>query len=275
MDLFDDYQDEVDRLTDAEIDALLSGEDHLARPVATLIRDVRLGLLENPSPGIAARHLAAMAAVRPQEAARPTSQGARRRSHLLPRKRLTAIALAAALLFLAGLAAAVTLPNKPGEPDPDTLPTTAPSVAPTEELAEEPTHGRAVAEVAKDPSLTGCEKGQAVAAVASAKAVEHRNNPDQKNDPCAPGEAEGEAKSRGRGDPPAAGSGAAGGRDNSHAAGTGTANAPGLNQESGERGSEARGRGIDRADQVGGAVEAGGLAGGIGSGVAPADPGKP
>jgi hypothetical protein len=275
MDLFDDYQDEVERLTDAEIDTLLSGADRLAGSVATLIRDVRLDLLENPSPDVAARHLAAMAAVRPQEPVRPNARAARRRRHLLPRKRLTAIAFAAALLFLAGLAAAVTLPNKPDQPDPGTLPTTAPSVAPTEELAEEPTHGRAVAEVAKDPALTGCEKGQAVAAVASAKAAEPRSNPDQKNDPCARGETRGEAKPRGRGDPPVAADGVAEGRDNSDAAGRATANAPGLNQDSVERGSEARGRGIDRGDRAGGLVGAGGLGGGGGSGAAPTDSPKP
>lgn len=278
MDPFDDYQDEVERLSDAEIDALLSGEGHLARPVATLIRDVRLDLLESPSPDIAARHIAAMAAVRPHEPDRPAALVTRlRRRHLLPRKRLTAVALAAVLLFLAGLATAVTLPIKPDRAKPDTLPTMAPSLAPTEKnLAEEPTHGQAVAEVAKDPSFTGCEKGQAVAAIASAKATEHRNNPDRANDPCVRAKTKGKAKSKsgGPGDNPAAAGGVAEGRTNSHPVGSGTATAPGLSRRPSQTGPEAAGS-ATKGGAAGGGIGAGGPGGNGGSGGAPTDHSRP
>jgi hypothetical protein len=267
MDFFDDYQDEVERLTNDQIEAILSGGDHSSRPLATMVRDVRLDLLEDPSPEITARHLGAMArAARPSElgpAAAPAAMLGRRR--VLPRRRLTAMGLAAALLLVGGLAAAVTLPKKVVQPTEDTVPSTAPSVAPTATgLVEEAAHGRAVADVAKDPSLTGCEKGQAVADVASAKAAENREGPAEKNDPCARAGAHGKPKSVSRGPVPNGPSGGPKGLGDSHpAGGAGSSTTPGPGNEGpGVSGSEASGGG------AGGGVGAGGL-GGREAGAAP------
>jgi hypothetical protein len=257
MDPFDDYENEMERLTDDEIEVVLSGGDHSPYHLTALIRDVRLGLLENPSPEIAVRHLAAMAGARPAvlHAARgpAASVGPRR---VLPKRRLTAIALAAALLFLAGIAAAVTLPKKTDQPTPETVSNTTPSMPPAgENLPEEAAHGQAVAGVAKDRSRTGCEKGQAVADVASAKAAENRNNPAEKNAPCSRAGAKDKSNSGRRGDVPDGPGEVSRGRGNSHSAGgAGSANAPGLGgEEPGVRGSEARGKGGEEAGSGGGA----------------------
>jgi hypothetical protein len=265
MDLFDDYQDEVERLSDDHIEAILSGENHSSRLLTTLIRDVRLGLLEDPSPEIAARHLSAMArAAGPAENswAAPSAAGLGRR-HALSRRRLTPMVLVPALLLVAGLAAAVTLPKRAAQPARDTVPSTAPSVNPAaEDLPQEATHGQAVADVATDPSLTGCEKGQAVADVASAKAVENRKDPGEKNDPCARAGTQGKPKSGRRGVVPTGPSGSRGRNDSHPAGGAGPATAPGLGDEGpGLRGSEASG-GRGGGLEVGG----GGSSGGPGSG---------
>lgn len=50
---------------------------------------------------------------------------------------------------------------------------------------DEPTHGEVVSEFARTTELEGCEKGQAIAELASSKAAEHRQNPEQDHDPCA------------------------------------------------------------------------------------------
>lgn len=247
MGLFDDYQDEVERLTDDQVEAILSGEDRSSRALTTLVRDVRLRLLEGPSPEIAARHVAAMArAARAPESSRaaaPMATFGRRR--LLPRRRLTAMVLAAALLLVAGLAAAVTLPKETVRPTQDPVPAIAPSATPpAEDLPEEAAHGQAVADVARDPSLTGCEKGQAVADVASAKAAENRKGPIQENDPC--GRDGGQGKQKGLGGPvPTDPRGRSKGRDDSHRAEAARpSTAPGLGGEgAGDRGSHGRGRG--------------------------------
>jgi hypothetical protein len=156
--------------------------------------------------------------------------------------------LVPALLLVAGLAAAVTLPKKAPQPARDTVPSTAPSVNPAaEDLREEAAHGQAVADVARDPSITGCEKGQAVADVASAKAAEKRKSPGVKNDPCA--RAGGQSQQKGRGGPvPTDPLGRSKGRDDSHRAeAAGPSTAPGLGGERpANSGSGGRGGG-DRA----------------------------
>lgn len=249
MDLFDDYQDEVERLTQDQIEALLSGEDQSSRPLTTLIREVRLGLLESPSPEIAARHLAAMASARPPELGWTVASAARRgRRRVLPRRRLTAMVLAAALLLVAGVAAAMTLPKMAAQPTQDTVPITAPSATrAAEDLPEEAAHGQAVADVATDPSLTGCEKGQAVADVASGKGAENSKDRGKKKDPCARAGIQGKPKSGRPGDVPTGPRGRSkGGRGDSHrAGGGGSTTAPGLGEPgTGVRGSEgARGGG--------------------------------
>lgn len=263
MDLFDDYQDEVERLTHDQIEAILSGEDHSSRSLSTLIRDVRLGLLENPSPEIAARHLAAMVSARPPEfgwTAAPAQRIGRRR--MLPRRRLTAVVVAAALLLVAGLAAAVTLPKKAAKPTQDTVPSTAPSATPaSDDLPEEAAHGQAVADVATDPSLTGCEKGQAVADVASGKAAENRKGPAETKDPCGRAGTQGKPKSGRRGGIPTGPRGGSRVRDDSHPGkGVGSTTTPGLgNGIPVVRGSAASGHG------GGGGPRAGGGGGGGGS----------
>jgi hypothetical protein len=235
MDPFDDYENEMERLTDDEIEVVLSGGDHSSRHLTTLIRDVRLGLLKTPSPEIAVRHLAAMAGARlgilPAAGGPAARVGPRR---VFPKRRLTAIALAAALLFLAGIAAAVTLPKKTDPPSPETVSNTTPSMPPEgQDLPEEAAHGQAVAGVAKDRSRTGCEKGQVVADVASAKAAENRNNPAEKNDPCSRAGTKDKSNSGRRGDVPDGPGGVSRGHGNSHSAGgAGSANALG-GEESG------------------------------------------
>lgn len=48
-------------------------------------------------------------------------------------------------------------------------------------------HGQTVSEFAKTTELEGCEKGQAIAELASSKAAERRQNPDRDKDPCKDG----------------------------------------------------------------------------------------
>jgi hypothetical protein len=234
MDLFDDYQDEVERLTHDQIEAILSGDDHSSRPLTTLIRDVRLGLLENPSPEIAGQHLAAMARAHPPVPGWTVAPEAKtRRRRVLPRRRLTTVVVAAALLLIAGLAAAVTLPKMTAQPAQDTVPSTAPSVTPpAQDLPEEAAHGQAVADVATDPSLSGCEKGQAVSDVASAKGAENGKGPAEKNDPCARTRTPGKPKSGRGGHAHTGPRGSKGGRDDSQSAkGVGSTTGPGLGDE--------------------------------------------
>lgn len=288
MELFDDYQDDVERLTHDQIEAILSGEGHSSSTLTTLIRDIRLDLLEEPSPEIAARHLAAMArASRPREVGSTASRAPgflRRR--VLSRRRLTAMVLAAALLLVAGLAAAMTLPKKAAEPAHDTVPSTAPSVTPTaKDLPPAAAHGQGVASVATDHSLIGCEKGQAVSDIASAKGAENRKGPAKRKDPCDRHESRGKSESGRRGDDPTGPHGGSRGRDDSHpggGAGPANAEAPGLGADSpGLKGSEAggnwggRGPEADRGRGVGGPGRGGGLGGsGVGGGV-PQDPSSP
>jgi hypothetical protein len=221
MDLFDDYQDEVERLSPEQIDAVLSGEDPSSRPLATLIQDVRVVLLEDPAPEIAARHLAAMAeAAETKRGWNAAPAPVTRSLRPSPRRRASALVLAAALLLVAGIAAAVTLPEKAAKPDQDTVPSVAPSLAPAPgDLSADTNHGQTVSDVARDSTLTGCEKGQAIAGVASAKAAEKRKNSSQENDPCSRAGSQGQQNS-GRPDDIPAGPGAGSrGRSGSQAVG--------------------------------------------------------
>jgi hypothetical protein len=45
-------------------------------------------------------------------------------------------------------------------------------------------HGQTVSDFAHTTELEGCEKGQAISDLASSKAEEHRQNPENENDPC-------------------------------------------------------------------------------------------
>jgi hypothetical protein len=111
---------------------------------------------------------------------------------VLTRRRIGGLALAATLVLGGGLAAAATLRPQAGEEG---------WVGATQagQPPEQAAHGQAVAAVAQDETLTGCEKGQAVAAVASSKAGEHRQDQAEKPNPCDGGDGEAEG-SGGRGD---------------------------------------------------------------------------
>lgn len=90
------------------------------------------------------------------------------------------------------------------DPDPGTEVEAADSVATTTTMATTTTvavdegggdgtdpgpdnHGQTVSEFAKTTELEGCEKGQAIAELASSKAAERRQNPDRDKDPCKAG----------------------------------------------------------------------------------------
>ena len=174
------------------------------------------------------------------------------------------MALAAALLLVAGIAAAVTLPNQAAPPDQESVPSGAPSLAPAPEDPSAPSsHGQAVSEVATDPALTGCEKGQAVADVASAKAAEKRNNSTEANDPCSRAGSQGKAKAGRPDDLPAGLGDGTPGRSGTHATGGPNENG-GSNLGSGGQGvgSSAGGAGSPGGPGVGDAGE-GGVGGGI------------
>lgn len=264
MDLFDDYQDEVERLSPEEIEAVLSGEDHSSRPLATLIQDVRVVLLEDPAPEIAARHLAAMAVAAeqsmPRSAAVPASSS--RSFRTFPGRRASALGLAAALLLVAGIAAAVTLPKQAAQPDQDTVPSVAPSLVPVpEDPSSASNHGQAVSDVATDPALTGCEKGQAVADVASANADEKRKNASQENDPCSRAGSQGTLQSGRPDDIPAGPGTGSRGRSGSHATGAPSENGVKNLGAGGQGAGEDSGRGGAGGPAVG-APGKGGVGGG-------------
>ena len=96
------------------------------------------------------------------------------------------------------------------DPDPGTEVEAADSVATTTTMATTTTvavdegggdgtdpgpdnHGQTVSEFAKTTELEGCEKGQAIAELASSKAAERRQNPDRDQDPCKGGSGDVEA----------------------------------------------------------------------------------
>jgi hypothetical protein len=261
MDVFDDYQDDVERLSPEQIEAILSGEEtSSSTPLTALFEDVRLGLLEHPSAETTARHVAAMvSAAREVQLGAATAPGARKRSmRLFTRRRLAGMALAATLVLGAGIAAAITLPPRAADRAREVVPSIVPpETPPPEQLPEQASHGQAVSSFAKDSALQGCEKGQAVAAIASAKAAEARNNPAKTVDPCSRSEIQGNAKSGRPLDSPGR-SGEAPGRS------------PGSRPKAGGRpdvppGLNARGGGSGRAD-VGGGEGSGGPGGGGGNG---------
>jgi hypothetical protein len=194
MGLPDDYVSEMDALSSDQVEMVLAGRasgERAETRASALVDDLRRALPEEPSPEVAERHLAAMAAAA-EEAGLTRSR--RPGMRVLTRKRIGGLALAATFLLGGGLAAAVTLPDEADE-------RALEAVGQGPEVAQEASaHGKAVAEVAQDPSLDGCEKGQAVAAVASSKAPEQPQGPEE--DPCAQGEHEenGEGAGNGEGD---------------------------------------------------------------------------
>jgi hypothetical protein len=175
----DDYQDEMDMLSPDEIDGLLSGRapaNPAGARLAGLVVDLRRNLREEPAPDVAGAHVAAMVAA----AGDQLPETRRSRMRVLTKRRIGGVALAATLILGGGLAAAVTLPEQAAEEAWE-------AVGQGQELAAEASaHGKAVSEVAQDPTLDGCEKGQAVAAVASSR--EERQEDAERPNPCAQAE---------------------------------------------------------------------------------------
>jgi hypothetical protein len=174
MDPSDDYRDEMGPLRPHEIEAIISrreASDSSAEPLAALVREVRRDLLEDPTAAVAARHLAAMNdAQRKDKGSRTVRTSNDRRGSVpaISQRRLAAVATAALLLLGAGVAVAVTLPDNAGE--------TAKNAVSNDNTG----HGQAVSDTARNTSLKGCEKGQAIAAQASGKTI-------PANEPCSRG----------------------------------------------------------------------------------------
>jgi len=180
MDPSDDYLDEMGRLRPHEIEAILSRretEDFSAEPLAALLQDIRRELLEDPTAPVAARHLAAMSEAQRDDkgsSAVRTSNDRRDSMRPISQRRLAAIATAALLVVGVGVAAAVTLPDNASDTAKDAV---------SNGNAE---HGKAVSDTARNTSLQGCEKGQAIAAQASGKTI-------PATDPCSRGGGNGHA----------------------------------------------------------------------------------
>jgi hypothetical protein len=198
MDLLDDYRDEMDALSSEQVEAVLSGrvpQEPVAARAATLVDDLRQALREDPAPEVARTHLTAMLA-----AAEESGLTRSRRSIMpvLTRRRLGGLALAATLVLGGGLAAALTPPELPEQAAEEAHE----AVGQGPDVAEEASaHGKAVSELAQDPTLEGCEKGQAVAALASSKADDHRQDDANRTDPCAQADdTEGAQNGDGRGE---------------------------------------------------------------------------
>lgn len=198
MDLLDDYRDEMDALSSEQVEAVLSGRvprEPAAARAAALVVDLRQALREDPAPEVARTHLAAVLA-----AAEESGLTRSRRSIMpvLTRRRMGGLALAATLVLGGGLAAALPPPELPEQAAQEAHE----AVGQGPDVAEDASaHGKAVSELAQDPTLEGCEKGQAVAALASSKAGDHRQDGADRPDPCArEGEVENGQNGGGRGE---------------------------------------------------------------------------
>jgi uncharacterized membrane protein YgcG len=205
----------MDDLTDGEVEVVLSGAEPIgasAGRAAAALSEIRRALQTEPDPEVAARHLAAMVAAAgvPPESRRAQVAGARSLvTRRASRRRTAGLALAAALFLGVGIAAAVTLPDQAPERARTVVP--GESNPPEGVLPEASAHGQAVSEVARDPSLTGCEKGMAVSKVASAPAADHRQDGAERPDPCTQAERETPQAGSGGESGSARGSGSGGG----------------------------------------------------------------
>jgi hypothetical protein len=206
MSVMDDYQDDMSSMSSADIEAMLSGgepESQAIVAVGRAVADIRRSLERTIAPEVASTHLTAMArALRPTDELTSLSS-ARRGRHSMrskTRRRAGIIALAAALVMGGGLAAAVTLPSHAN----DHAKQATPGHPAGKDLPSQSDHGQSVSDLARNTSLTGCEKGQAIAEAASAWSFGHRQNAATRPDPCTASDANG-AGSGGAG--PASGSG--------------------------------------------------------------------
>lgn len=147
--------EELDRLLEADPQGLPPGG--AAAAVAAAVAQVREAFLQPVGPEVAARHLAVMTAALEDGL---WSTASRRRFRLFTLRRAVAIGIAAALTASAAMATTGTLPR----PAQDFVARVASHVG--IDLPEAAEHGKAVSEVATDPSLSGCEKARAVVGVA-------------------------------------------------------------------------------------------------------------
>lgn len=185
----DDGWGEMSRLSSERLEQVLAGdapEDEEAAALAAAVRRLRAGLLEAPSEGLAARHVAAMVAA--ARAAAPLPDPRRSPVRIITKRRAAVLALAAAMTLTGGLAWAGALPPAAQDAIAGVASHLGLDLPSSDDHAPAAEHGAEVSEVAQDPSLEGCEKGQAVAAVASEKSQEHRQDPTDKQDPCADGD---------------------------------------------------------------------------------------
>lgn len=185
----DDGWGEMSRLSSERLEQVLAGdapEDEEAATLAAAVRRLRAGLLEAPSEGLAARHVAAMVAA--ARAATPLPDPRRSPMRILTKRRAAVLALAAAMTLTGGLAWAGALPTPAQDAIAGVASHLGLDLPSSDDRAPAAEHGAEVSQVAQDPALQGCEKGQAVAAIASEKSEEHRQNPADKQDPCTKGD---------------------------------------------------------------------------------------
>jgi hypothetical protein len=168
----DDYLDVIgERLDAPELDRLLQAGLEAREPaaegpldaLAAAVAEVRAAFLVEPSPEMAARHLAAMAAAAEDGVAvelPPRSRPVR----LFTVRRAVALGVAAALTASAALASTGSLPR----PAQDFVARVASHVGIDlpDAARQAGEHGKAVSEVATDPDRSGCEKARAVVEVA-------------------------------------------------------------------------------------------------------------
>ncbi len=176
--------DRVDpRLVDAALQGRETGTPALDR-AARVVADLRRVLLEEPPPEAVSGHLDAMVSAASVEVRGPTPISSARRA----RRRLASLPLAAVLLLGAGLAwGAIEVPEQASDRASEAIAEAQgddADLGETTEGALEAPHGDEVSAVARDDSLRGCEKGQAVSGVASSKG----NKQGPGHDPCAKGE---------------------------------------------------------------------------------------
>jgi len=263
MGVFDDYEDEMfRRLTADRADAIIEGrgpsEDPLATELSVALEDLRLELLEEPSPEAADRHVAAMVAASRARSvveglvSEPAGRGAmsmkpadlRKPTMARRRVRVAVVGVAACFALVGGLVVAGALPG----PAQDALADAAALVGfdlpggSSEQGEEALAFGKEVSETAQSENVSGCEKGMAVAEVATSKAEEQ---PELPTDACAEGE-EGE------------------GADGTQSPGRGSGSGSGGRTESGGSGGGSGGN--EQGSGGGSGSGGGGRAGGSGSG---------
>ncbi len=242
MDGFDDYPDEMNRFSPELVEAILSGREVEGNPeLPALIEELRRDLVRDPAPHVAARHLAVIheAARRLGDAGETASTTRREPMRTINQRRLTAIAASAVLVLGVGVAGAVTLPDQASDTAKDAV-TNA-------------DHGATVSDTARNTSAQGCEKGQTIAAEASAKAADHRQGQAQ-GDPCSRGGEGGNAETLSSGS--GGGSGGPGGGGGSGGSDTGSGGGSGGSGGGGGSG----------GSEFGGGGGSGGPGGGSGSG---------